>query len=111
MREIGDRMDENDLRSEVSYELFMREILHRMQAHLEIEGEVVLEEFFFHTHRDRGETMSSYITRKANKRRDLLNTLTPNQTVCPTCRRHYNDIPPEMWDYFLRKHAHLMENS
>ena len=53
--------------------------------------------------------MSSYITRKANKRRDLLNTLSPNQTVCPTCRRHYNDIPPDIWDYSLRKHAQLTE--
>ena len=57
--------------------------------------------------------MTSYITRKQNKRRDFCSALGPQCVKCPTCFGAVTtgkDLPDEIWAYLLKLAANLTED-
>ena len=90
----------------------MTEILTNLKPFLDVETDVLIEETFYAVTRDAKETMSAYVTRKVNKRRELVNAFAEKKTKYPHCDETTTvpmDIPDEIWSYILRRGAHLSE--
>ena len=74
LRSAAERVPEEILVTEEAWALIMTEILQNLKPYLDIEQDVLIEEFFYMVTRESKESMAGYVTRKVNKNRDLVNS-------------------------------------
>lgn len=73
---------------------------------------MLIEETVFLTQKDQKESMAAYVTKKLNKKRELLAALGQSKCTCNSCGALSSvpkDFPDEVWSYLLRRGAHLTE--
>ena len=85
MRQCAHRLPEEVMLTDRCWDLIMTEILTQMKPFLDIETKVLIEQLFFTTTRENKETMSSYLTRKTNKHRELSVGLGHKCVKCQNC--------------------------
>ena len=112
LKQAADRIPEEKLTTAEAWELILREILGNLKPYLDVENEVLIEETLFMVTRDNHESMSNYVTRKINKRRELDAALGKQKIECTFCSKSFTvpkDIPDEIWSYLLKRGAKLSE--
>ena len=105
-------MPEELLVTDQAWQLIVTEILTNLKPFLDVETDVLIEEMFYTVTREAEETMSANVTRKVNKLRELVNAFTEKKTKCPHCDATTTvpmEIPHKIWNYILRRGAHLNE--
>ena len=110
MKAAADRVPEETWVSERAWEAIMKEILAGPKPYLDVESDVVMEQFIFTLHRDPKETMAAFITRILITRREFNQSLGTETIVCSHCHGNTTrprDIPMEMWSFMLRRAAKL----
>ena len=112
--QAAERIPEEKIFTNECWSLILGEILTGMKPYLDIEIDVMMEEFVFKCKRESKETMSSYVTRKMNKHRDLQQAMGKKQVVCPHCQGDFttnNDFPDEFLAHLWRKDAQLSDDN
>ena len=112
LRQAADRVPEEQLVTVEAWNLILTEILAMLKPYLDVELDVLIEEAVFLTSKESRETMSAFVTRKMNKRRDLPNALGTLKVHCPNCSQTITtnkDLPDEIWSYLIKRSAHLTE--
>ena len=56
-----------------------------MKPYLDVELDVLIEETVFMTQKDQKESMAAYVTKKLNKKRELLAALGQSKCHCSSC--------------------------
>ena len=110
MKSAADRVPEETLVTGDAWRLIMLEILKVCKPYLDVETELVIEETLFTTQKDPKETMTSYLTRKLHKRRDLVSALGHRKISCAQCSHCTDepvDLPEKIWTYLLKRDARL----
>ena len=95
-----------------AWELILTEILTQLKPYLDIEVDILMEEFVYHCARVNKETFSSYVTRKNTKYRDLRNLLRPTKCKCTSCGHEDTkptELPMEMWGFLLKRGSQMTE--
>jgi hypothetical protein len=113
MKNAADRVPEDLLVTGEAWRLIMLEILKICKPYLDVETEVLIEETLFTTQKDHKETMTSYLTRKMHKRRDLVSALGHRKMTCSQCMHCTDepvDLPERIWTYLLKRDARLTED-
>ena len=112
--QAADRIPEEKIFTNECWSLILGEILTGMKPYLDIETDVMMEEFVFKCKRESKETMSSYVTRKMNEHRDLQQAMGKKQVVCPHCHGDFtinNDFPDEFLAHLWKKDAQLSDDN
>jgi len=113
METVADRVPEEVLVTESAWDSILQEILAQLKPYLDVETDVLIEELLFSMQRDNKETMASYVTRKVNKNRELCAAFGMGHLDCVQCRTKNTypiELPSEVWQYILRRGAHLSED-
>ena len=85
MKQAAERVPEEQLYTKEAWELILKEILTSLKPYLDIELDVLIEETVFLTQKDHKESMAAYVTKKLNKKRELLAALGQSQHKCLGC--------------------------
>ena len=112
MKQAAERVPEEQLYTREAWELILKEILTTLKPYLDVELDVLIEETIFMTQKDQKESMAAYVTKKLNKKRELLAALGQSKNCCNSCGALSSapkDFPDEVWSYLLRRGAHLTE--
>ena len=91
----------------------MTEILTALKLYLDIELDDLIEEPDFLPTKASKESMASYVTKKLNKKRELLAAMGQSKVNCSSCGALSSvpkELPEEVWSYILRRGAHLSED-
>ena len=113
MKQAAERVPEEQLYTSEAWELILKEILTTLKPYLDVELDVLIEETVFQTQKESKESMTAYVTKKLNKKRELLAALGQTQSKCNGCgclNSVPKDFPEEVWSYLLRRGAHLTED-
>ena len=112
MKQLAEKIPEEELLTANAWELILREILVTMKPYLDVELDVLIEETLYAVTKDNKETMTSYVSRKMNKKREMQQALGMESVCCKDCnatRTVPRDIPDEIWSYIMRRHANMSE--
>ena len=112
--QAAERIPEEKIFTNECWSLILGEILTGMKPYLDIEVDVMMEEFVFKCKRESKETMSSYVTRKMNKHRDLQQALGKKHVACPHCQCNFtinNEFPDEFLAHLWKKDAQLSDDN
>ena len=112
MKQAAERVPEEQLYTEEAWELILKEILTTLKPYLDVELDVLIEETVFLTQKDPKESMAAYVTKKLNKKRELLAALGQAKIQCSSCGSLSSvpkEFPDEVWSYLIRRGAHLSE--
>ena len=93
--------------TEHAWEMILREILSGMKPYLDIQTKILIDEFLYGTMREGKETMSSYVTKKINKHRDMCSALGFMKVKGKNCSHEtevQKDLPDEIKAYVYDKH-------
>ena len=113
MKSAADRTPEELMVTAEAWNVILKEILGVLKPYLDVELEVLSEETIFTVHNESKESMTNYVTRTINKRRDLCSALGQQCVECPNCQQTFTtgkDLPDEIWAYLLKRAAHLTED-
>ena len=112
MRNAADRVPEEKLYTTEAWSLILTEILTSLKPYLDIETEVLIEEAVFTTTKESKETMQSYVTKKVNKKIDMISAFGQRKINCGHCNQQVTipkELPDELWTYLLKRGANLTD--
>ncbi len=113
LKAAAERISEEQLYTPEAWGLILKEILTELKPYLDVETEVLIEELFFVIKKESRELMSSYLTKKINKKREVEAALGKTRQCCANCLKESDvpqKVPDEIWTYILKKGASLTED-
>ena len=113
LKNAAERIPEEAVFTAECWELILREILAAMKPYLDVELDVLMEEFVFKCNRESKESMQSYIGRKANKYRDLCSAFGQTKIKCSHCNNCTTtniDFPDPFKGMLWKRGAHLSDD-
>ena len=84
LKAAADRVPEATLLSDQGYEAILTQIITHLKPFLDLEPEVIMEEFLYNVTRGSSETLQSYIARKTNKHTEMMQQFAQVTNCGPT---------------------------
>ena len=102
MRSCADRVPEQLLFTDDCWWMILREILTEMRPFLNIQKELLIEQFLYKTQRDNKCSYIAHVSRFQHLKRELTQELGEREVNCPHCTHKWsepNDFPDSVWSY------------
>jgi len=90
--------------------MILREILTEMRPYLNVQRELLIEQFLYKTHREHQGSFIAHDSRFQHPKRELITELGEKEVTCVHCNQKWteqNDFPDSVWSYLLKRSANL----